>query len=145
MLYMYVCMYVLWLPGLRYLGISNRCVHSIAETSCPPCSVAVALRAIGDASLFRDYLPAMLCSSVAKDIIRVSGTHGGPEVSGLDTQADELAPGSSLASVVVVCSVAEPDSTRIILPMRCGVFLHIAFRTRLWISACENLRGPVAL
>ena len=37
---------------------SNRSVQSTAETSCPPCSVAVALRAIGDASLFRD-----LCSS----------------------------------------------------------------------------------
>ena len=45
---------------------SNRSVQSTAETSCPPCSVAVALRAIGDASLFRDQLPAMLCSSGTK-------------------------------------------------------------------------------
>jgi hypothetical protein len=37
---------------------SNRSVQSTAETSCPPCSVAVALMATGDASLFRD-----LCSN----------------------------------------------------------------------------------
>ena len=45
---------------------SNRGVQSSVETSCPPCSVAVALRAIGDASVFRDQLSAMLCSSGTK-------------------------------------------------------------------------------
>ena len=50
--------------------------HSIAETNCQPCSVAVALRAIGGASLFRDQLPAMLCSSGTKGNWPCSVVHG---------------------------------------------------------------------
>ena len=40
---------------------SNRSVQSTAETSCPPCSVAVALMATGDASLFRDLCSNSVC------------------------------------------------------------------------------------
>ena len=40
---------------------SNRGVQSTAETSYPPCSVAVALRAIGDASLFRNICSNSVC------------------------------------------------------------------------------------
>ena len=40
---------------------SNRSVQSTAEASCPPCSVAVALMATGDASLFRDLCSNSVC------------------------------------------------------------------------------------
>ena len=59
---------------------SNRSVQSTAETSYPRCSVAVALRAIGDASLFESSVAVQSASehqeSLSESSVAVQSASG---------------------------------------------------------------------
>ena len=64
-----------------YILQSNRSVQSTAETSYPPCSVAVALRAIGDASLSESSVAVQSASehqeSLSESSVAVQSASGG--------------------------------------------------------------------